>query len=496
MYQTHLKIFKPVAGVVMIILIVVANWSCHNSNPSLAKDDTSVATKTPQTDSLFEQIHKDLYENPKIARSRATRILDTTGAENQEIKIRLLKYIGSSYVLETNYSEGIKYYNQALSIAEKTHAYSEIANINNNLGVIFNEIGSYRKAYIHLIEALKNYDLGKNSEKKIGALNNIGLTYLYLKNYEKALSFFDQALDPLIQPKDSILVVSVMNNIAMGYMSEQKPDTALDYLQRAIAISNRINNEYGLCISYQLMGNLYLEIDQATKAFDAYTHSAKIAEKTRLSYQLAVARLGLARVLLSQDKTGKAREVAEDVMHMADEQNSLVLKSEVHEVLAKIYEKGNDYQKSLEHYRKHIKAQQEVINQTVIQQVYDVEVNYLNQLNKMQQLELDKKELTISKKNNLLFFVSLFFVMLLVGFYLAYLNHRHRQKVKLQKMVIELTEKKSNAAMEAEIQERKRIGQELHDSLGHLLSLAGLHASVLYKKRTLLMKRRGLCWRR
>jgi two-component system NarL family sensor kinase len=98
-------------------------------------------------------------------------------------------------------------------------------------------------------------------------------------------------------------------------------------------------------------------------------------------------------------------------------------------------------------------------------------------------LELEKKEMAISNKNNLLLLMGIIFFLSLFGFYLAYRNHRHKQKVKLQSTILELTKKKSNAALEAEIQERKRIGQELHDSLGYLLSLAGLNASVLQKRK-------------
>lgn len=441
-------------------------------------------------DSLFKEIHKHLYENPATARALAQKALDTLNPENRIVKIKLLKNIGSAYVLETKYSEGITYYNQALAIAGGIHLYNEIANINNNLGVIYNEIGSYSKAYIHFVEALNNYELANNQDKKIGTLNNIGLTFLYLKNYEKALEYFNEALNPQVTSKDTILIVSVLNNIGLCYISEEQPTEALEYLDRAIAISKRINNKYGLCISNQLKGNLYLTLGETDHALKSYSVSLDIAQKTNLSYQIAVAKLGIARVYLKLGKVEEAFEISYDVMDMAENQNSLVLQSDVHEVLADIYKAKKDYKNSLLHFQKHIDVQQEIVNQTVIHQVYDVEVNYLSQLNKMQQLEIEKKELAISKKNNLLFFVSLTFILLSAGFYLAYLNHRHRQKVKLQKTIIDFTERKSNAALEAEIQERKRIGQELHDSLGHLLSLAGLHASVLYKRRDIAESKR------
>lgn len=466
-----------------LLLFIVGTYSCSNPDTSHDSDRLTAFQEKPMPqENTFEEIHKLIYENPSEARAKAFKILDSLDSNDKISRIRLLKHAGSSYVFETNYSEAIKYYNEALSIAEGIALHIEIANINNNLGVISNEIGNYKTAYIHFVEALNNYDLAKNQSKKTGTYNNIGLVYFHLKNYSKALDYFDKALDSTIQPIDSILIASVLNNIALCYSSENKPDRALEFLGRAIRLSSKINNKYGLCISYQLMGGIYLTLNQADKAFEAFAVSIDIAREKDWSYQLAVSRLGKAKVMLSINKTAKALQIVQEVLEMAKAQNSLVLISDAHQALSEIYEKTGDYRNSMLQYREYTKTQEEIINKTVIHQVYDVELTHLNQVNKMQQLELERKKLVISKKNTLLFFLSLVFILLLIGIWLAYLNHRHRQKVKLQTTIIELTEKKSNAALEAEIQERKRIGEELHDSLGYLLSLAGLNASVLYKR--------------
>lgn len=487
--------FLVVSGVHLTLLVLILVFTSCNQNgtPNNSKNKLNEQNEIEISDSILEEIHKNIYENPFAAREKALKILDSIGQGNPEARIRLLKHIGSSYVFETNYSEAIKYYNQALSLAEEINLYSEIAHINNNLGVIFNEIGNYKTAYIHFVESLNNYDLADKKEKKIGALNNIGLIYMNMNNYEKALSYFNEVIHSKAQPTDTILVVSALNNIAICYISEKKPERALEYIEKAISLSEKVNNQYGLCISHQLMGNLYLELGQPPKAKEAYQASIDIAQTANLTYQKAISRIGVARVLLLQNKTNEAFDIGFDVFKVANQQNSLILKSEAHLLLSEIYEKIGDYKNNLYHFQEHIKAQKEIVNQTVIHQIYDVELKYLNQQNKMQQLELEKKELSISNKNNLLLFLSLIFILLLIGLYLIYLNHRHRQEVKFQKTVIELTEKKSNAALEAEIQERKRIGQELHDSLGHLLSLAGLHASVLYKKKDITeLKRKEL----
>lgn len=458
-------------------LLVLAMTAC-------VQEESQVSPKSGAagSDSIMGSIHKIIYENPAAARTMAHDLLKATPEDDLTSRIRLLKYIGSSYAFETNYTDAIQFYNQALAAAEQINLYMEIAHINNNLGMIYNETGNYKTAYIYLAEALKNYELAQAPERKAGAYNNIGLIYLNLKNYDKAITFFSKALDTTYLQPDSILIVSVLNNLAMCYITENDPEPALSYLKRAIALADRIHNMYGLCISYQLKGNLHLAQEQAKEALQSFNVSTRIARETNLSYQLAVARLGEAGAWLKLGEKDSASTIAMGVLQTAEKQNSQVLKSDAHAVLSEIFQLTGDYKMGLFHYKEQIRAQQEVLNKAVVHQVYDVELNYLNQMNKMQLLELEKKELSISKKNNLLVSITLIFILMLAGFYLLYLNHRHRQRVKLQKTVIELTEKKANAVLEAEIQERKRIGSELHDSLGHLLSLAGLNASALYTR--------------
>lgn len=465
----------------MLFLIVLCSCSKTNENNEIEK--SSVISENPDLNKAFNKIHKLIYENPSEARKQAKIILDSLSSQDPISDIKLLKYIGSSFVFETNYTQAIQYYDKALDIAEKINLYSEIANINNNLGVIFNEVGNYKTSYYHLIKALNYYDLSKNKEKKVSALNNIGLIFINLNNYERALIYLEQAIDPQIMQKDTILVASVLNNIALCYISQEKSYLAIEYIEESIELSSKVSNQYGLCISYQLLGSIYLKLNEYQQAFESYTLSTKIAQKSNWSYQEAMSQMGIARVLLQLGKTKDAYKIAYDAKKLAIEQKSLVLESEAYQLLSLVHEKSKEFEKSLINYKKHIEKQQEIVNQTIIHQVYNIELDDLNEINQMQQLELEKKELAISKKNNLLIFGSLLSLFLFIGLYLLYLNHRHRQKVKLQKTIIELTEKKSNAALEAEIQERKRIGEELHDSIGHLLSLAGLNASVLYKRK-------------
>jgi signal transduction histidine kinase len=56
---------------------------------------------------------------------------------------------------------------------------------------------------------------------------------------------------------------------------------------------------------------------------------------------------------------------------------------------------------------------------------------------------------------------------------------------KLQHTIVNLKERRAKAALEAEIKERIRIGTELHDSLGQMLSATRLQLEVLQQRKEL-----------
>ncbi|GGG58500.1 tetratricopeptide repeat-containing sensor histidine kinase [Epilithonimonas arachidiradicis] len=458
-------------------LIIFSSFlSCKDSS----KDN--VQNPLAPYEKQFDEIHRLVYENPSLARQKSSDILKTLSQDKPEARVLCLKYIGSSYAFETQYSKAIKYYKQALSLAEQLKYYYEIANLNNNLGTIYNEFGNYRGAYIYFIKALQNYDLSGNRQKKTGTLNNIGLTYLNLNHQDKALGYFKKALNSSTINKDSILAATILNNIAICNFAKKDIEKGMSSLKRSLSISEKTNNLYGTCVSYQIMGNNYLSLNDKANAYNAYLKSVAIAEKAGLVNLLAISKVGLARLALSEGLPDKALKYANEVMAVSNDKNSQSLKADAMQLLASIYEDKNDYKESLKNFKTHVKLREEMTNNTVVNQIYDVEVEYLNQLNQLQKLELEKKELAISNKNIILLLMSLVFLIIFGGLYFIYRNHQNRQKVKLQDTIIELTKRKSKAALEAEFRERKRIGRELHDSLGYLLSLAGLNASVLKKR--------------
>lgn len=470
----------------MIVLCFLLVTSCNKGDKNNPDSNTLTWEKNISAE-VFQQLHS----NPHKARELAKHALEDLKPGQSHIEVELLKHIGSTYALETDFAEALRFYSIALKKAEAINYKEQIADIHNNIGGTNFSVKNFKVALIHFTEAINYYQESGNELKKAGALNNIGSLYHELGNLEKAKKSFEAALFSKINIEDTLGMTAVLNNIALIYLDMGKPAIALEYLDESIKLAYMVDNKYGLCNSYENLGRIYLSINEPVDAIKAYNISRNMATEINQPYHFAHATLGIAKAQLLLDNSKAALTLTDSVMQMADESDNLYLKNETHLVLSNIYKHTGQYKNSLEQYVSYVETNGQLLNQAIIHQIYDFELNNLSQANKLQQLEIERKELAINKKNYLLLFTIVIFILTVTGLYLIYLNHRNRQHVKLQQTIIELNEKKSHAAVKAEIQERKRIGQELHDGLGQLLSVAGLNISVLQKKKVISDERRS-----
>ena len=60
---------------------------------------------------------------------------------------------------------------------------------------------------------------------------------------------------------DKIYYASALNDMALAYRQLKQYDQALIYCKKAIAINKEIDNEYGIGLNYQIMGDIYAQTE-------------------------------------------------------------------------------------------------------------------------------------------------------------------------------------------------------------------------------------------
>ncbi|PKP54146.1 MAG: hypothetical protein CVT92_01045 [Bacteroidetes bacterium HGW-Bacteroidetes-1] len=484
-FRTGKKTMLSVLFFVSLITFIQSGTFLAAQGTYIRNSESKKGRQEIYCDSVVKSAMVVLYSNPDSARVIVENALKHIEDEENSGISRLYNTIGATYHLQANYGQALDNYYLAVSYALKMNDTIRLADVYNNIGIVNLKTGNYKDALEFFLKAVQQYERSGLQRNAASAYNNIGLLYNDINNSDKAKQNFQIALKGFKSLGDSIGISAALSNIGLMYSNTLEDDSTLSYFNKAAEIARINNNLYGLLISYQGMANFHLAKESYKIAYYYYENSRDYSRTINQPYQEAFAILGLSNVLLAEDKLDEALKFAKEASVKADLLDNTVLRYQCHEVLSNIYEKKQDLEKSLENYKIYSKLKDELVNQTILHQIYNLEISTLNETNALQQLQIERQRLSISKKNNLLFFIIIAFALLIIGLYLLYLNYKHIQQSKLQKTIIGLNEKKSRAAIEAEIQERQRIGKELHDGLGQMLSVARLHISVVQQKKHL-----------
>jgi two-component system, NarL family, sensor kinase len=491
--QKHRKAIVNGKALMFLILLMMAMqpaWGGVFSRPEPNQKKLSQQKWEMQFDSLFNAGLSLLYSNPDSAKYYAKEALEIEEIENTKRHIRALNLLGAGFNLESNFSRALGIYLEALEVAVEIDDTLGIANIYNNLGIANMKLGNYSEALDYLFQASTLYQTLDQGLPNAKASNNIGLIYMEIKNYDKALEYFNEAYNFYLTRHDSLPLSNALTNFGVFYSNTGQVDSAFKYLNKSVEMNELIDNQYGLSVVYIGMANLYKSNNKPDKAIHYFNKCLHYAQKLNHAYQIASGNLGLATIYLEIKDYENALFYGNKAIDIARVHNHEKLISDLHSILSQIYEGMGKYEKSLEHFRRNVELEKELINQTKLHQIYNIEIEYLNQAKEIQQLEIQRQELLLSKKNNVILFIIIAFGLIMGGVYLLYLNKNHRREATHQKTITNLTEKKSRAAIEAELQERSRIGQELHDGLGQMLSVARLSISALQQKSSLSESRR------
>ena len=266
-------------------------------------------------------IYKSLGEYPKAleyyqqALVIRQQIGDAKGIGNT------LNYIGTIYGSLAQYPKALDYYQQALAISKQISDRAGEGATLNNIGFIYDSQGQYPKALEYYQQALAISKQISDREGEGATFNNIGFIYKSLAQYSKALEYYEQALAIIKQIGDRSSEGGSLNNIGLIYASLGEYPKALEYYRQALAIIKRIGDRSREGGSLNNIGGIYLSLREYTDAEKILLAAIEIWESLRpgltdeskisIFETQQVPYQDLQRVLVAQQKTNQALEVAE-----------------------------------------------------------------------------------------------------------------------------------------------------------------------------------------
>jgi len=358
--------------------------------------------------------------------------LKLAGKQNDKTAMGLLLMdMGKAYYQKHNYDSTARLLNQSAAIFEKLNDQRDLAANNHSLAILYIQLKDYKKAIAYYGKVI-NYSQKIGSHRlTMNLLEQLGKLYEDAVDYKEALRCYKQSLDirdslNIAQKiKDSISVSYSLDFVGDVFGSMKQKGDSEAALLKTIETKKSLNDTLALAINYMNLGMLYKKKNEFPKSLDALQLCLQYAAKIKYT----------------------------------DLQNNALNE------LSDLYEQTGDYRQALVYFKKH-----QVLNSAVYAENSSKNISELQNKYETTQKEnrILQQQFEISKRN---YWVGGIFIVLLLSLLLSY-SYYKRSQLKQQNIA-------TNAIIETEEKERKRIAQDLHDSVSQLMMAAKINLSVV-----------------
>ncbi len=385
-----------------------------------------------------------------------------------------------------DYATAIKYFRQGLDLSETESYSNESTEFFAPLLNLYFYLGDYPNA-METITREKVVAEKTNDRNRIAHCNNI-LGYIYFKqeNFAEAEKYYDNYLTNARELKDSILMAHALGEVADVYTQEKKYDQALKVLFNCIQICDAILQRpeqyyfvarvpqykakafYRIGIVYKLQGDLPRALQFS---LDAVKNGSR-----NPGYDTAAFYINAGDVYKDVKDFGKAIEFLRHGLLLSIAMHHRENTRDAAQYLSETFALQNRYDSAFYYYQLFTGLKDSIVNNETKMKIAGIQGQY----------DVAKKDKEIARQHQIRNILIGSFGFLLIVLLLLYNGYRLKQKNKSQQEYNRQQNELFNAIVSTQDQERKRIAQDIHDSLGSVLSAAKLKLSSLEESKTSL----------
>jgi tetratricopeptide (TPR) repeat protein/class 3 adenylate cyclase len=216
--------------------------------------------------------------------------------------------IGVVYNNLGSHDKAFEFYNQSLRLMEEINDRQGTAIGLNNIGYVYHQQGNFEKALDFYNRTLAIMREINNKRGAAIALDNIGTVHAGRGEYEKAIECHDRSLMIKEGIGDRWGESASTNNIGYVHYLLGHYDQSLQYHLRSLKIKEEIGDQWGQAVSFNNIGHIYLVWGDYIKAFDHYTASLKISERLGNRSGITASILGIGQLFTAQNRFIEARD--------------------------------------------------------------------------------------------------------------------------------------------------------------------------------------------
>jgi tetratricopeptide (TPR) repeat protein len=416
-------------------------------------------------------IMKTLYDSakfytktdPVLSKNLLRRLITMSKDKDSSRLYDYFTLYGNASLTNGEFNEAEYYYKKALVLDQRRRDSLEQVRIYNNLSYLYLLSGKLDLSVdnshkgIRLLELMQQHgtlpktiaQFGHKSSDLVQSYfyTNIGQINMKSGNYKEAAAYYGKALVFTEKSNDKIYYANALNDMAVAYSHMKKYDLALKYCKEAIAINKDIDNEYGIGLNYQIMGDIYTLTDNFNDASSMLQEGMVILEKSNDLKAKSMTLLSIVALdikLKQYDKAEKNLKLSFDLIGASGDPEVQSLYYYRRFQLDSI--KGHT-QKALASFIRYHELNGQINNSRMNERISEIQTDYEmqrhEQENKLLKSENEIQKMRINRSRNVIGILCGFFSLI---FIITLLIVRHQQLLTKHK-IIELKQQNLNQQM-------------------------------------------------
>ncbi len=242
---------------------------------------SSLLTKLAKAYQQVRYLHKaiNIYQQLLVNSKKADDLI----AEQKNLEI-----LGELYLARFDYQEAADIYQELLDLATIINQKSEPTNKEEvyleTLIDIYDRTAQTDKAINIKKRLIEQYSATQQINKILPIKMAIAQDYETLKQLDKAIETYNQAFSLASKNQKLAIASDTLTRLAELYQQSDRTDDAIRAYAKLIKVQQQSYNHYGLINTYDILGKIYLKLNQKSQAKQYFQRGLDLAKS--LNYKV------------------------------------------------------------------------------------------------------------------------------------------------------------------------------------------------------------------
>lgn len=392
------------------------------------------------------------------------------------LKAEIAEAIGNLYHKTEKYSEAITYYSKSIEFYNSIDSIAHTADILISKGVAQYYLADYEKATTTCFKGLEIAEKFNNQHFISMACQDLGMIYCEINENDLALKFYNKAYKINKQNNFEKQNAGVLQNIGIIFSQAEQLDSAIKYYHASLDIFEKYNDTLSIAICYNNIGILYERKHQYDTTLIYHNKAYGIFKEMNYKHGVSQVLFNIGQILIKKNKFKEALSYLDRSLKISKEIDLKENIQDIYYIIASVHDSLGDYENAHTYLKLAYDWWDTIYTIEQAKQIAEFEAVYQSKKRETEILMLEKQQ---EKQRNFMLLLAGILIVLLMTIIFIIFFFKLRNKALINKALAQEQTKRFKSIVEAQESERKRIAEELHDSVGPLLSLTQLYISDL-----------------